>query len=128
MQNVDLLGEVPREQVANNLIKARFLVFPSVCYECFPLTIAESFACGVPVIASRLGAMAEIVTDTQTGLLFTPGDPADLAAKVRWAWDHPAEMEAMGKNARREYKARYTPAENYPKLMEIYRRAIANYH
>ncbi len=128
LPNVDLLGEVPREQVVSNLMKARFLVFPSVCYECFPLTIAEAFACGVPVIASRLGAMAEIVQDKVTGLLFNPGDPTDLAAKVRWAWDHPAEMEAMGKNARREYEARYTAEENYPRLMEIYNQAIVNYH
>ena len=54
---------------------------PSGCYENFPITLAEASALGLPVIASRLGAMAEIVEDSVTGLQFTPGDAADLAAK-----------------------------------------------
>ncbi|MGQ9850124.1 MAG: glycosyltransferase, partial [Aggregatilineaceae bacterium] len=80
----------------------------------------EAFACGVPVIASRTGVMAEIVTDGVTGLHFTPGDPADLAANVRWAWDHPAEMAEMGRAARYEFEQKYTAERNYAQLMHIY--------
>ena len=65
------------------------------------------------MIASGLGAMAEIVEDGRTGLHFTPGDPEDLAAKVEWAWTHPKEMEAMGRAARAEYQAKYTAERNY---------------
>ncbi len=89
------------------------------------MTIVEAFACGLPVIVSRLGAMAEIVNDHRTGLHFTPGDPQDLAAKVEWAWTHPQDMMEMGRTARAEYEARYTAEENYPQLMSIYGRAIA---
>jgi glycosyltransferase involved in cell wall biosynthesis len=96
------------------------LVFPSEWYETFGRVAAEAFACGVPVIASRLGAIAEIVEDGSTGLHFTPGDPGDLAAKVEWAWTHPDAMEDMGCAARREYEAKYTAERNYPMLMEIY--------
>jgi glycosyltransferase involved in cell wall biosynthesis len=66
----------------------------------------------------------EIVEDGRTGLHFTPGDPQDLAAKVEWAWTHPAEMEAMGRAARAEYEGKYTAERNYPMLMEIYRKAL----
>jgi len=76
------------------------------------------------VIAARLGALAEVVADGRTGLHFTPGDAADLAAKVAWAWAHPEEMAAMGRRARAEYEARYTPERNYELLMAIYRAAI----
>lgn len=118
-------GWLPRDRTLTALKRARFLVFPSEWYECFPMTILEAFACGVPVIASRLGAMAEIVADGRTGLHFTAGDAADLAAKVEWAWTHPHEMEAMGRAARAEFEAKYTAARNYEMLMHIYERAVA---
>jgi glycosyltransferase involved in cell wall biosynthesis len=106
------------------LIKAAlFLVFPSLWYEGFPVTIAEAFACALPVIAAGRGAMAEIVEEGGTGLHFAPDDEKDLAAKVEWAWSHPQEMEAMGRNARAEYEAKYTAHRNYEMLMEIYQRA-----
>lgn len=120
-----LLGRLSREEVRREMLGARFLVFPSIWYEGFPMTIAEAYACGVPVIASRLGSMAEIVRDGVTGLHFEAGSAADLAAKVMWAWSHPEEMTRMGRAARAEYEAKYTPERNYEMLMEIYRRAIA---
>jgi len=120
-------GHLLHQQVLSCIQEANFLVFPSQCYENFPLVIIEAFACGVPVIASRLGAMAEIVEDGKTGLLFTPGDAEDLASKVEWAWNHPAEMAEMGKAARREYEEKYTAERNYQMLMEIYQKAIENH-
>jgi len=121
---IELTGSIAHEEVLSLLQTARLLVVPSRTLENFPLVIAEAFACGVPVIASRLGAMAEIVEDGKTGLLFTPGDAEDLAAKVEWAWNHPAEMAEMGKAARREYEEKYTAERNYQMLMEIYQQAI----
>jgi len=122
---VALLGKRSREDVLDILKGSRFLVLPSECYENFPMSIAEAFACGVPVIASRLGAMAEIVEDGRTGLHFNPGDPEDLAAKVEWAWTHPERMAEMGREARREYERKYTAERNYEMLMGIYERAGA---
>ncbi|NMB58235.1 MAG: glycosyltransferase family 4 protein, partial [Chloroflexi bacterium] len=101
LNQVFLMGQQPRNKVLVAYQDARALIVPSLCYEVFGLVLAEAFSVGVPVIASRLGAMAEIVEDGKTGLLFTPGDAEDLAAKVEWAWNHPAEMAEMGKAARR---------------------------
>lgn len=125
-KRVDLLGEVSPKDVIELMHGAAFVVVPSVCFENFPLVIAESFACGVPVVASRIGSLAEIVEDGRTGLHFTSGDPADLAAKVEWAWAHPKEMEEMGRAARREYEAKYTAEQNYDALMGIYETALAS--
>ena len=91
------------------------------------VTLIEAFACGVPVIASRLGAMEEIVADGRTGLHFTPGDADDLAAKVKWAWLHPPEMEEMGRAARTEYEGKYTAAPSYEILMDIYHQVLMGY-
>jgi glycosyltransferase involved in cell wall biosynthesis len=123
---VSFHGWLGKSELLGRLKNARFLIVPSVCYEGFPLAIVEAFGCGVPVIASRLGSMAEIVVDGKTGLHFTAGDAADLAVKVEWAWKHPGEMEEMGRAARREYEEKYTPEINYKLLMEIYQRAIVS--
>ncbi len=125
LSEVELLGRQPREWVFHLMREARVLLFPSEWYEGFPMTIVEAFACGLPVIASRLGAMAEIVEDERTGLHFEPGNPEDLAAKVEWAWTHTAEIRRMGHEARHVYEAKYTADRNYERLMEIYQRAIA---
>jgi glycosyltransferase involved in cell wall biosynthesis len=104
---------------------ARFLVWPTQgYYETFGLVAIEAFAFGVPVIASRTGAMVEIVEDGRTGLHFTAGNADDLAAKVEWAWTHPDEMETMGRQARVKYEVNYTADRNYEMLMDIYRGAI----
>lgn len=124
--NVRFEGWQSREQTLAAMKAARFLVFPSELYECFPVTLAEAFACGVPVIASRLGAMAEIVEHGRTGLLFEAGNADDLATKVEWAWTHPAEMQEMGRAARAEYEAKYTAERNYRLLMEIYERVLCS--
>ncbi len=120
---VEALGWRPRVEVLALMKEAAFLVFPSDCYESFGLGMAEAFATGLPVIASRRGAMAEVVEDGRTGLHFEPGDADDLAAKVVWARAHRAELARMGRTARLEYEARYTPARNHELLADIYRAA-----
>jgi glycosyltransferase involved in cell wall biosynthesis len=124
LSEITFRGQLPREEAIAVMHDARFLLFPSAWYENFPVTIAESFACGLPVICSRVGAMQEIVQDGRTGLHFDSGDAADLAAKVQWAWDHPQKLLCMGEEARREYELKYTAERNYPMLTSIYERAI----
>jgi glycosyltransferase involved in cell wall biosynthesis len=123
--NVTFKGRLPREQAQAILKAASFAVVPSECYENFPMGMAESFACGVPVVCSKLGALEELVTDGETGLHFTSGSAQELAAKVDWAWSNPEAMHKMGKAARTEFENRYTAEKNYPLLMEIYQQAIA---
>lgn len=122
------LGYLPLDDIMARMGRAQFLVLPSTCYENSPRTIVEAFSCGLPVIASRLGALADIVQDGATGLLFNPGDPKDLAAKIAWATAHPEEMTRMGRAARAEYDARYTPERNYEMLIDIYEEAISTHH
>lgn len=124
LSNVLFQGRLEKVRVLAALKRARFLIFPSECYETFGMSIIEAFACGVPVIASRLGAMGEIVENGRTGLHFTAGDPVDLAAKVDWAWDRPQETTRMGRAARGDYLARYTAERNHEMLMGIYRQAM----
>ncbi len=121
---IKFMGQQDKLTVLTLMYDAQLLVFPSIWYETFGLTMVEAFACGLPVIASRLGSMAEIVEDGVTGLHFEAGNSAELADKMQWANEHPEAMICMGKNARRAYEAHYTPEINYQQLMTIYQGAI----
>jgi glycosyltransferase involved in cell wall biosynthesis len=70
--------------------------------------------------------MQEIVADGRTGLHFRPTEADDLARKVEWAWNHPEQMEAMGRGARLEFEAKYTAERNFYLLKEIYEFAMGS--
>jgi len=123
LTNVRFDGQLSHEQTLAAINNARFMIIPSEWYETFCMAITESFACGTPVICSRMGVMQELVADRRTGFHYTPSDAADLAQKVEWAWAHPDELLAMGKQARTEFEAKYTAEQNYSILMNIYQRA-----
>jgi glycosyltransferase involved in cell wall biosynthesis len=125
LTGITFRGTLPHAEVIQAIKGARFLIVPSTWYEGFPMCIVESFACGTPVLCSRLGSMAEIVDDHSTGRHFSPGDDQDLAAKVHWAWHHPAELATMGQAARAKYKTHYSPEKNYSLLIGIYEQALA---
>jgi glycosyltransferase involved in cell wall biosynthesis len=127
LSGVVIRGRLPHGEVISAMKNARCLILASVWYEGFPMCIAEAFACGTPVICSRLGGMQEIVDDGRTGLLFEPGNADDLAVKIEWAWSHPAELQAMGREARREYEQHYTAEKNYEQLMDIYEQTVETY-
>lgn len=126
LDNVHILGRQSHEGVLELIKQARLLIFPSECYESFPTVIIESFACGTPVVASRVGAASEIVEDGRTGIHFTAGSSTDLAAKVEWSWNHLETVEEMGQRARQEFEQRYTAVQNYHALMRIYRSAMGH--
>jgi glycosyltransferase involved in cell wall biosynthesis len=78
MQDVHLHGPVPHEQIPSVLASIDVLVVPSVWIENAPFVIREAFVAGIPVIASNIGGMAEMVSDGRNGLLFEVGSAADL--------------------------------------------------
>ena len=124
LQNVEFAGLRPRPEVQQLMRGARVLVFPSRWYEHFPFVLVEAFASGLPAIASDVGAMPEIVAANGAGALFRPGDAADLADRLRWAWSHPAEVAAMGAAARTAFEERYSADRAYENLIAAYDRAI----
>ena len=88
------------------------------------MTVAEAYATGLPVVASKIGALESLIDSGRTGLHFRPGDPDDLAAKIDWLVSHPQELAQMRKEARAEFEAKYTAERNYVTLMDIYEKAI----
>ena len=105
---IDYLGRQSPEAVAAAMAGAKFLVFPSVWYETFGLTIIEAYATGLPVLASDLGAMSGPGEGRHHGSALparrqpAPGGAGGMGSA------HPGQMRAMGLNARREYEDRAT--------------------
>ncbi len=121
---VSLLGRVRVEEVIAVLRKAMFLILPSLHHEGLPRVVLESFACGVPVLASRLAPLDEVIEEGRTGLLFEPGDPQAIAETVKRAAADRGRLSALKRSAREEYESKYAPEPNYRLLLSIYRAAI----
>ncbi|MEM1393603.1 MAG: glycosyltransferase [Cyanobacteria bacterium P01_H01_bin.150] len=117
---VEWLGRRPMPEVHQLMGEAMFLVFPSKWYETFGRVAAEAFAKGTPVIAANIGAIAELVDSGRTGLHFSPGNSEDLAKRVQWAIENQTKLTQMRQQARAEYEAKFTPQQNYRRMMEIY--------
>ena len=94
------LGPIPHERMAQALSDVDALVVPSVWIENAPFVIREAFAAGLPVLASDLGGMAEMVRHDQDGLLFSPGRAAALAEQIRRLLDEPGLIARLQANVR----------------------------
>jgi glycosyltransferase involved in cell wall biosynthesis len=116
-----LLGALPRDGVERAFAEAAFAVAPSLCYENFPLAVAEAFAAGRPVVAPHGTALADLVEDGRTGLLFERGSAPSLAAACRQLADDPALCEQMGRAARAFYEEELLPERSTDRLLSIYR-------
>lgn len=123
LPSVEWLGLRRHDEVLRLMADASLLVIPSNCYETFGMVAIEAFAVGLPVIASRLGALAELVSEGDTGRLFEAGSSAALAATVEWAFAQPDRLTLMRRKARTEFERKYTAESNYLQLMRIYETA-----
>lgn len=118
------LGAQPPSAVQRLMGEAQALVFPSICYETFGMVAIEAFAAATPVIASRLGGLAEIVQDGVNGLHVEPGN----AVALRTALDRLAGDETLrttlGDHAHETWTRLYTPAANHDRLLAAYHQAL----
>lgn len=125
LKQVELLGRKPRTETLQLIKDAHTLIFPSQWYEGMPMTIIEAFACGTPVIATRLGAMQTIIEHERTGLHFQTGSPSDLATQVKRLWSQPEWGQRLGMAGRQMFEQQYTADENYGQLLRIYDAAMS---
>ncbi|HRW11208.1 MAG TPA: glycosyltransferase family 4 protein [Caldilineaceae bacterium] len=123
--NVELLGHLGKEELTKLVRRASATIVPSEWYENCPMSVLESFACGTPVIGARIGGIPELVQDQHSGILFTAGNAAELAAAMQFAVDQPAAMVAMGQAARRQVERDHSPATHYAQTTALYASVLA---
>lgn len=125
LDRVRLVGQLSFEETQNRIAHSRLMIVPSTWFEGFPMVIREAFAFGVPVAASRLGSLAELVNEQTNGYHFQPNCPDEIAAVVRNAWTNPQNLEQLACGARDSFLASYTEDANFDALMAIYEEARA---
>jgi len=103
---VQFSGWIPSAAMPEIYNRHAVLVFPSIWEEPFGLSILEAMSYGTPVVASRLGGPAEIISDRRTGLLFEPGDVRDLMDKLQSLQD-PVFRTVLGEAARSDFTKRF---------------------
>jgi glycosyltransferase involved in cell wall biosynthesis len=114
------LGPMSRDQVFEQMQSAAVLLVPSLWYEGLPMTIVEALSFGLPVIASRIGGLPEIVCDQDCGLLVDPGNPSALVESLVSFLANSSGILSMRQAARRRFVEQYSEQRNYELLMGIY--------
>lgn len=121
---VEFAGRLDHPAVLAAMSRARAVIVPSRCFEVFPRTVAEAYSLGVPVVASRLGSLREIVHEGETGQLFNHESHSELAAALRELATSAERALALGHGARAAYEERLHPARVTAQLLACYGRAV----
>lgn len=123
--SVEFRGLVPSETVPELLRGARALLVPSLVYDAAPRAVAEAYAAGVPVLASRIGGLPEIVRDHESGMLLTPGAPEEWTAAIERLSDD-RESVRLGSGALRLWSERHRPEHSLERLEGAYRAVLGD--
>jgi len=115
--NIRWFGFRPQTEVFTDLSTSAALVFPSTCYETYPMILAEAFSMGRPVVAADLGNHGDIVRTSGGGTLFSYGDAVSFRKAVETVVQ---DNEDYSRRAAAYYENHQTKEKNYEKLSEIY--------
>lgn len=121
----EYLGRKSHEEVIAEMKRALCFLLPSEWYEAFPHTILEAYACGVPIVASDIGTLRDVIQDGETGALYESGNPVALAAAVRGLVADVETPLRMAKAARCAFVEKYSVEPAYGNLLTIYQRFTA---
>jgi glycosyltransferase involved in cell wall biosynthesis len=117
--NVTFHGFLSGQALEAFYAHCRIFVSPNKWFEGFPNVIAKAMAYGKPVVASRIGALPEIVAEGRTGLLFAPGNVEEMVEKIAVLWDRPETCQDMGEAGREKATAEYSRQVCYQRLIDI---------
>jgi glycosyltransferase involved in cell wall biosynthesis len=122
--NIEFRDAIPPSEVIDVLARARAVLVPSVCYEGTPRVILEAYSAGVPVLASNIGGLGEVVHDDVSGVLLAPGDSRSWQEGITRLLDD-AESERLGRGASTLWGQRFAPERVAEELEAAYELALA---
>jgi len=123
--NITYLGFQNKEFITQAMQQCTALIFPSIWYETFGLTIIEAFATSTPVIAANIGAASSLIKHAYNGLHFEPNSIESMVKSLQlWHQYTISEKNIFQENALQTYQQYYTPDQNYKQLIAIYKQAI----
>ena len=119
LRNVSVRRHVPWDELVTQVMPTFDLfVFPTR-FDYSPFAVIEAMAAGLPVIASKVGSIPEMVEDGVTGFLIEPDNAEQLIDRISWALDNRHRLRKMGEQARRSALAAYSADRTYPQLLNL---------
>lgn len=119
---IQFAGRLTPVEVSSALSQATLVIVPSTCYENCPTVIIEAMAHGVPVVATDLGAMKDMVRPGKSGELVPPNEPHSLRSATRQLLAEPERLRMMGLAARSQFEDEYAPGPIMDRLLSLYSR------
>jgi glycosyltransferase involved in cell wall biosynthesis len=98
-KNIILYGRVDRSELSALFAKTNITIVPSLCYENSPTVIFESLSFGVPVLASRVEGVEELISEGENGLTFDTGNRDSLINQIQWCLENRDKLAKMSQNA-----------------------------
>ncbi len=123
-ENVHFIGFVEQEELRRWIRGSLFTVVPSRWYDNAPLSVYESYALKRPVVAARLGGLAEQVEDKVTGKLYSPESVSELSAALEWMLKDSARREALGKNGFDKVQRENNLKDYVQKLIDVFQSVL----
>lgn len=120
------LDAVPNKEVRELYKRAKVFVLPSHI-EASPITVTEAMASGVPVVASNVGGIPEMIIDGESGHLFKRGDAGELAEKITACLDADSKAAEIARNGYEAVKKRFDSTKMVFELEKIYHNVILHY-
>jgi glycogen(starch) synthase len=117
---VSLVGFLPDEKLRDSVHRAGCVVIPSL-YEPFGIVALEALAAGAPLIAARTGGLAELIDGTGAGMLFEPGNAAELAVCIETVLSDPDRADTMRRRGADLLAGRYSWAAIARATAAVYR-------
>ena len=122
--NVTFTGPQWGEALDRILMRARFVVVPSVWHENFPYVIFQAFAMGKPVIGTDRGGIPELIADNEFGLVYPAENESALAECIKKLWQNPAETVKMGIQAKAYADEQFNARRFYEILIRRYEEVL----
>lgn len=123
---VSFTGRLTTEELVSHYSAAEVAITPSV-YEGFGLPAAEAMACEVPVIATTAGALPEVVSQGETGILVPPQDPYALASAIKRFLEDESMRRRMGGEGRRWVEKHFSWPEATRKMLQVYEEVLSRH-
>ena len=129
---IDWFFEQDKPTLASHIKASKLTIAPltscdrNIVQGCNPLKIVESMAYGIPVVASNIPVVRELINDNETGFLVPPDRPEYLGRTIRKLLEHPQLISAIGKNAKQKIANNYLWEAQELKMKTIYKNLVLN--
>lgn len=126
--NIIYKGKVDHKSCVYAISRARMLIMPSLWFEGFPIVLLSAIFCRTPILASRIGTLAEIIEEYGVGFLFETGSPESLRSAIMSHFNSLDKLSICQSNAASAFKLVFGPHSSMQKLVKLYRSVISNFN